>query len=64
MTTEHVRLTRLIGKSACTLVALLVAIFVASVAGVSAHVVRGVMNPTFVTGFVSVRQEARMRRSN
>ena len=52
MTTERVRLLRFI-RSSRTLVAPLGAIFVASVAGVSAHVVRGVMNPTFATAFVS-----------
>ena len=52
MTTERVRLPRFI-RSHRTLVALLVAILVASVAGVSAHVVRGVINPTLATAFVS-----------
>jgi hypothetical protein len=52
VTTERVRLPRFI-RSRRTLVALLGAILVASVAGVSAHVIRGVMNPTFVTAFVS-----------
>jgi hypothetical protein len=51
MTTERSRLHRFI-RSRRTL-ALLGAIFMASVAGVSAHVVRGVVNPTFTTAFVS-----------
>ena len=36
-----------------TLIALLGAIFMASMAGVSAHIVRGVVNPTLATAFVS-----------
>ena len=52
MTTERVRLPRYI-RFRRTLVALLGAIFVASVAGVSAHVVRGILNPTLATAFVS-----------
>ena len=52
MTTERSRLRRFI-RSRRTLVALLGAILVASVAGVSAHVVRGVINPTRATAFVS-----------
>ena len=52
MTTERVRLPRFI-RSRRAPVAMLVAIFLASVAGVSAHVVRGVVNPTIATAFVS-----------
>lgn len=52
MTNERDRLPRFI-RSRRTLLALLGAIVLASMAGVSAHVVRSVMNPTFATAFVS-----------
>jgi len=51
-TTERVRVPRS-ARHRRTLIALLAAIFIASIAGVSAHIVRGVIYPALATAFVS-----------
>ena len=53
MTTTHRVPTRNSWPHRRVQIALLGAIFLASIAGVSAHVVRGVINPTLATAFVS-----------